>query len=140
MSEIKDLKKSLPDMTHAFSIEEEGMLTRQMFRGDFKSKIPDAKTRAMIAKHKVMLNGGFEKDLDLGTKLLHQMVSYLRYTLTEFPKWWKDADLGYALYDVNVIEKVYDEVLAFEKTWYESIWGPEVPEEETKADEQTTAG
>jgi hypothetical protein len=128
MNDISNLKKSLPEMEHSFTIQVEGMLTRLPFDGNFTCKIPNAKTQAAIGKHKAMLNGGFSSELDLGTRNLHHMISYLRYTLTDMPKWWKDADLGYDLYDVNVIEEIYSKVLQFEKAWYESVWGK--PEEE----------
>ncbi len=127
MSEIASLKKSLPEMNHNFSINEEGLLTKKQFEGNFACKIPNIKIQAQIAKHKAMLNSGFEEGLDIGTRNLHHMISYLRYTLTETPKWWKDADLGYDLYDINVIESVYAKVLEFEKSWYESVWGKEEP-------------
>lgn len=90
----------------------------------------------MIAKHKTLLNGGFDEHLDIGTKNLHHMISYLRYTLTDIPKWWKDNDMGYELYDINVIEAVYAKVLEFEKAWFEEIWGPaEEKVEEPEANE-----
>lgn len=129
MINIKDLNKSLPEMNHSFSISEEGTLTKTKYDGNFTCKIPDAKTRAGIAKHKAMLNGGFEDGLDLGTKNLHHMISYLRYSLTEMPPWWRDSDMGYALYDINIIELIYSKVLEFEKKWLVEVWGAEALEE-----------
>lgn len=125
MSNLADLKKSLPEMENSFSIKEEGVITKNLYEGNFTCKITNCKSQAQIAKHKAMLNGGLEAGLDFGTKHLHNMISYLRYTLTEYPKWWKDADLGYELFDINIIELVYSKVLEFEKSWMESIWGPE---------------
>lgn len=124
MSNIANLKKALPSTEHSFSISVEGNLTRNQYDGNFACKIPNIKTQAAIAKHKAMLNGGFEEGLDIGTRNMHHMISYLRYTLTEMPKWWKDEDLGYNLFDINVIETVYAKVLEFEKAWYEEVWGP----------------
>lgn len=136
MSNLNNLKKTLPEMEHSFSIDLEGSLTKQSWQGNFTCKIPNAKIQAMIAKHKTLLNGGFDEHLDIGTKNLHHMISYLRYTLTDIPKWWKDADMGYELYDINVIEAVYAKVLEFEKAWFEEIWGPgEEKAEESEANE-----
>lgn len=135
MNNLNNLKKTLPTMEHSFSINVEGLLTRQSWEGNFSCKIPNAKIQAQIAKHKVMLNGGFEQNLDIGTKNLHHMISYLRYTLVDVPKWWKDHDMGYELYDVNVIEDVYAKVLEFEKEWYESVWGPSEEPKEESSDE-----
>jgi len=132
MSNLADLKKSLPDLDHSFSINVEGILTKKPYSGNFSCKIPNIKTQAQIAKHRAMLNGGFEEGLDVATRNMHHMVSYLRYTLTEFPKWWEEADLGYDLFDPNVVEEVYYTVLDFEKKWYESIWGTEESQDESK--------
>lgn len=131
MSNIANLKKALPSTEHSFSISVEGNLTKAMFEGNFTCRIPNIKTQAAIAKHKAMLNGGYEEGLDLGTRNMHHMISYLRYTLSDMPKWWKDEDLGYNLFDINVIESVYNKVLTFEKAWYEEIWGPASEQKET---------
>lgn len=125
MNNISDLKKSLPQIEGSFSIDMEGGLTKERFQGNFVCKIPNIKAQTAIAKHRAMLNGGFEEGLDIGTRNLHHMISYLRYTLTEYPKWWKESDLGYDLYDVSIIEEIYAKVLEFEKNWYVEVWGPE---------------
>jgi hypothetical protein len=132
MNDVKDLKKSLPAMENSFSLAAaEGIITKKTYDGNFTCKIPNIKTQSLIEKHKAMLNGGLEPSLDFATKHMHNMLAYLRYTLTEYPKWWKDADMGYELYDSNIVEEVYTKVLKFEKEWLESIWGPE----EVKPDE-----
>ena len=129
MSKFEDLLKDLPDTEHDFVISNlVGNLTKRSYSGSFRCKITNVKTRAAIAKHRAMLNSGLDSGLDVGTTNLHHMISYLRYSLLEMPKWWKDADCGYELYDVNVIEAVYDNVLEFEKKWLESVWGPEKAE------------
>ena len=142
--DIKKLAKELPPMEHEFELEEEGNITGATYSGKFRCKIPNVKTQALIAKHKAMLDGGFE--LDLKTHNLHYMISYLRYTLVEpnpkkgieagYPEWWAQADLGYDLYDVNIIEKVYKTVLDFEKDWLEKVWGPEKEEEKEESKEE----
>jgi len=135
MNDVKDLKKSLPATESSFIIDLEGMVTGKQYQGEFACKIPNIKDQAAIAKHRAMLNGGFDAGLDIGTKNMHHMISYLRYTLTLFPKWWKEADLGYALFDPNIVEEVYAKVLDFEKTWLESVWGPEEKEPDEPAKE-----
>lgn len=133
MSNIKSLAKKLPDMSHDFDIELEGQITKIPYEGAFQCKIPNVKDQSAIAKHKAYLNGGFDETLDVGTRNLHHMISYLRYTLTSFPDWWKNSDLGYELYDANIVETVYGKVLEFEQDWMEKVWG--TPEEE-EAQEQ----
>lgn len=134
MTQTNTLNKAVPDTEFVFEYSGEGNFTKQTFSGQFKSKIPNMKTQAAIAKHKAMLNGGFEDGLDIGTRNLHHMISYLRYSLVEFPDWWKNSDMGYALYDVSIVEGVYAKVLEFEKGWYESIWGKQ--DEETSDDKK----
>lgn len=55
------------------------------------------------------------------------MISYLRYTLNvkECPRWWKESDLGYEMYDENVVEAIYDKVLEHEVQWMRAVWGDE---------------
>lgn len=90
------------------------------------------KDQAMIAKHKAMLNGEFPVYLDAGILKLHEMIAYLRYTLTEVPLFWKNSDLGYELRDFNIIEAIYDEVMAFEDEWLKKVWGQQDESEPTK--------
>jgi hypothetical protein len=142
MNDVKDLKKSLPAMENSFSITAlEGMITGKKYEGNFTCKIPNLKTQALIEKHKAMLNGGLQASLDPLTLRLHHRLAYLRYTLTEFPKWWKDADMGYELYDGNIVEELYDRVMKFEADWMEAVWGPEekAPEEKTPDESNPSA-
>jgi hypothetical protein len=126
MLEVKDLKKSLPPMENSFSLVAfEGGITKKIYEGNFSCKIPNVKLQALIEKHKAVLNGGLEASLDGGTRHVHHMLAYLRYTLVQTPKWWSETDMGYELYDLNVIQEIYDKVLQFEKEWLENIWGPE---------------
>lgn len=146
MVNIKDLAKELPSMEHEFEVDVQGAVTGIQYKGTFRCKIPNVRTQAMIAKHKAFLNGGFDRDLDLGTLNLHHMISYLRYTLIQpdkkketpagYPDWWHDADLGYELFDINVIEAVYQKVLDFEQEWTEKVWGPQGEEEEEPKKEE----
>ena len=129
MNNIKDLEKKLPSTTKRFSIDLEGSLTKIKYEGEFECKIPTARNQAEISKYKAFLNGSSVDGLDVGTINFHHMISHLRYTLAESPDWWKEKEGGYDLYDINVVEKVYDNVLEFEKSWIIEIWGDE---EETK--------
>lgn len=141
MIDVKKLAKELPPMEHEFEIEEVGNITGLTFSGKFRCKIPNLKDQSLIAKHKAMLDGGF--DLDLQTHNFHHMIAYLRYTLIEpnekrkieagYPEWWSKNDLGYDLYDVNVVEKVYKNVLDFEKSWLSQVWGSEKEEDAEEA-------
>lgn len=137
MNNIKDLPKELPSMIHSFKIEVEGNVTKKAYAGEFTCRITNNRDRSMISKHKAYLNGGFE--LDFATDNFHHKIAYLRYTLLGpdikkdmakgYPNWWRDSDLGFDLYDANVVEKIYDKVLDFENEWLKEVWGdPEVDE------------
>ena len=117
--------KVMPESSSSFSVEVEGDWSKQTFSGSFSCKIPRLKEQSQIDKHRVLLNGGLESQLAAQTVDLHYMISYLRFTLTEFPQWWKDSDLGYELLDLNVVKAVYDQVMAFEKSWLIEVWGEE---------------
>lgn len=124
-----EMKKEMPDKEHAFDIDVQGDTSGEFFRGEFTCKIMNRKERAMSDKHFAMLNGGLEDQLSLVTVNLHQMIAYLRYSLIDYPNFWKKSDLGYELFDINVIREVYDKVLAFEESWFRDIWGDEVLED-----------
>lgn len=123
--------KDIPDTTCDFQIEIVGGFTKKRFVGNFTSEIPRIKEQCMIEKHEAMLNGEMATFLTPGVRKMHKMVAYLRYCLTEYPKWWREADLGYELRDLNVIEEVYNKVLEFEEKWMKSVWGddPDGPTE-----------
>ncbi len=137
MSKTK-LPETLPDTTHVFEIDIVGRVTKKTYRGEFQCKIATIKDQAMIAKHEAMMNGEYPIYLDAGVKKIHKQIAYLRYTITDSPIFWKNADLGYDLRDDNVIEEVYNQVIAFENEWLAKIWveqeedGNEEGSEETK--------
>lgn len=120
---MKDLKEDVPDTSHEFVIDLVGSITKKRFLGEFRCKIPTLKDQAMIDKHRAVLNGEYPVYMDAGILKLHKMISYLRYTIVEAPIFWKNADMGYELRDFNIIEGVYDEVMAFEDQWLKTIWG-----------------
>lgn len=122
MNENKGLK-DVPETVHSFQLDVSGSITNRRYVGDFSCRIPTIKDQCLIAKHKAFLNGDMAEFLDAGTQNVHEMISYLRYTLTEYPKFWKESDLGYELRDPNVITSLYEKVLEFEAKWMGEIWG-----------------
>lgn len=117
------MTQDIPDTNHVFQLDLIGSVTKRRFLGDFSCKIPTIKDQALIAKHEAMLNGEFPVYLNQGVLKVHKWISYLKYTLTDYPSFWRDSELGYSLRDANVIEAIYDEVLSFEDAWYKKIWG-----------------
>lgn len=128
MNDNKDLVKPLPtdvpDLESQFQIDIVGKLTKKRFVGDFTCRIPRIKEQCLIDKHEAFLNGSMTNFLSAGTKKMHHMIAYLRFALvSDYPRWWRDTDLGYELQDVNVINEIYDKVLEFENKWVKELWG-----------------
>ena len=122
---MKDLPEQLPATDGVFQIDVVGAVTKQRFLGEFGCKIPTIKDQAQIAKYEAYLNGEYPVYLNQGVLKVHKQVAYLKYTLTDKPKFWRESEDGYNLRDPNVLEAVYAEVLAFEEKWYRAIWGEE---------------
>lgn len=130
MNKVKHLPKTIPSRDHEFSIDVQGSLTNENYKGDFKSKIPRLREQALIAKEKALMNAGFDATLDKQIKNLHHMVAYLKHSITDAPAWFYETDFGYDLYDTNVVEEIYHAVLEKEESWLESVWGKEENESE----------
>lgn len=124
MSKNKDLTE-LPSMEFEFFFEGTGKITKKDYKGEFSYTMPNTKVQCLVDKHFAFLNGDLARFLDNGTVKIHRKVAYLRYTLTDFPKFWKESDLGYELMDHNIIDEVHDLVVAFENEWMEKVWGEE---------------
>lgn len=126
MNENKDLAglpKDIPHTQSGFQLDILGNLTQKRYLGDFTCKIPTVKEQCLIDKHQVLLNGEMPHNLKPATLKIHEMIAYLRYTLIDYPKFWKDSDLGYELRDPNVVQAIYDKVIDFENKWLKEIWG-----------------
>lgn len=116
-------------------IDVTGEVTKKRYVGEFTCRIPRKKEQCLIDKHRAFLNGGMADQLEPGTLKFHHMVAYLRYTIDDkvCPKWWKDSDLGYEMFDVAVIEEVYNKVLEFEVEWLKQVWGEEAVNQKLQA-------
>jgi len=136
MSNLDSLPKSVPDPIVEFSIDVEGNVSKHKYSGNFKFKVPNLRARAMAEKEKTRLNEGLGKSIEcpdckkvIGNTLdetvldFHAMYSYLRYSLVEYPEWWKNSNYGYELYDSNVLTELYLKAVKTEADWLKEIWG-----------------
>lgn len=123
LMETKDLPKRVPEAVYEFEVDVEGSQSRAQFQGKFKYRIPNLKARAQAAVMEAKLNSGVAEQLDASVKMLHNMISYLKYTLEAAPKWWVDSDSGYELHDFNVILTIYQDAQKFEEEWLKSLYG-----------------
>jgi len=126
----------LPTMEYSFHVSLKGSNTGEMYEGDFVYKRPNYAQKVESARLTAKLNGDLET-LDPAIKFMNAVLGHLRYTLTEFPKWWENNKFGLELYDDNVIVGIFELTNEFEEKWHESVWGkePEKPEEGTVKDE-----
>lgn len=120
-----NLPKGLPSMETEFNLEVVGVMTKNVYSGIFKYHLPNISKSSQIAVMEARLNSGVADSLDPGTKLLHYMLAYLKYTLDDkaLPKWWLDSNFGLNLYDANVVTELYQKCFHFEKEWNTKVHG-----------------
>ena len=106
----------LPGMESKFSIQVMGEESRQNWVGDFLYRRPNLRERAAIDSLHKRLNGDLTT-LDPDTSALNEALSVLRFTLKDFPTWWRDSDFGGSLYDANVVLEIYGKCMEFEASW-----------------------
>jgi hypothetical protein len=115
-------KYVLPHMEYKFSITIVGEESRIRWVGDFLYRRPTLRERSAIdALHK-RLNGDLTT-LQEDVAALNEALAFLRFTLKDYPNWWKDSDMGGALYDANVIIEIYNRCMAFEAEWRKKTMG-----------------
>jgi hypothetical protein len=120
--------KGFPQFEHTFDFNVQGSETKQNFMGSFTYVRPDIGTSSEIEKYKTRLDGDLA-NIDKGMSFLHKMLSHLRYTFTDSPKWWEESNFGLKLYDVNIVSELYKIVMKFEDTFMETL--PEEVEKHT---------
>lgn len=123
MSDSTKLPTQLPPLEQEFSIDVVGTLTNTQYQGDFKCKILNARERGRAGVRLGALNLGLAAFVEKDADNYHFMISWLEQALISAPEWWMKADKGQELYDVNVIEEIYNAVEKFEDEWYFKVWG-----------------
>jgi hypothetical protein len=105
--------------------------------GEFLYRRANLKERAGIKVLEAQLNGDLTT-VDLETRAYNEAIAHLRFTLHEFPDWWKDSDYGGKLYDTNIILELYKATLQFEAEWREKVSGGNAEAVEEKNDKKST--
>lgn len=109
-------------MEYRFNIQVEGEESGLNWVGDFVYSRPTIGVRSKINVLTTSLNGDLAT-LDPQIQDINYALAHLRFTLKDFPDWWRDSDFGMALYDQNVILEIYEKVVEFEKNWKIKIHG-----------------
>lgn len=138
MNKNNNLLKELPPDEAVIQVDVVGRVTKRRFLGEFKVRIPTMEDQSSMARHEADLNGDNGPFIPEGIQKINKMISYLKYTVVDAPIFWKDANMGHKLRDPNVVEEVYNKVLAFEDEWLKEIWGEsdEDGSEETSGSEK----
>ena len=115
-------KYALPDMEYEFDIAIVGEESGMNWTGRFKYKRPTLTERSLIHVMRARLNGDL-LTVDQDVQAYNEAVAHLRWTLKEYPEWWRDSDFGGALYGGNVVIEIFNKCIAFEAKWREKVHG-----------------
>lgn len=129
----------LPNMDHRFQIQAVGAESGINWVGDFLYRRPNLQERGMIEVMRTRLNGDLVT-LDPDIASFHEAIAHLRFTLKEYPDWWKDSNFGAALHDANVVIEVYNKCIDFEANWKKKIHGTNPSAVEAGNDLQESSG
>ena len=121
MVKTSELKR-LPNMEYRFNLQSKGDDSGINWVGDFVYKRPSIGSRSQIEVLHTRMNGDLAT-LDPSVQDINYSLAHLRYTLIEYPEWWRDSDWGVNLYDINIIMEIYSECLKFEREWKEKFHG-----------------
>lgn len=115
-------KYKMPEMTHRFKIQVQGSESGVNWAGEFLYRRPSLGARSRIDVMRARLSGDMES-IDPEVAIFNEAISHLRFTLEEFPDWWKETGFGIDLYDGNVVSEVYNKCMSFERNWKNKVHG-----------------
>ena len=122
-------KFNLPKFEHKFKIMINGDETDLIYEGDFLYRRPNLGEKSSIDALRARMNGDLITiSEDVG--FYNEMVSWLRFTLKEFPDWWKESQYGANIWDANVIKEVFRNCMEFEAKWAKKTQSDDVTKEE----------
>ena len=113
--------KTLPSDEKTFTVKIVGEKTGRVYEGSFTFKLPDLMTETKIDKLNARLSEGLDLSVDIA--LLHDILSYLTYTLVDAPAWWSEELVDLKTRDFNVYTELRKLCIEFEKSWNDEVWG-----------------
>ena len=113
----------LPSMEYRFEINIQGEESKVNYMGSFLYKRPSIGQKTLIEQMKSRLNGGLPNGINEDIALNNEAMAYLRFTLVEYPDFWKDSQFGFSLMDENVLLEIYNKVVLFEAEWRKKVYG-----------------
>lgn len=115
-------KYTFPSMEYAFDIQIKGEESQIVWAGKFMFRRPTLRERAAIAALEARLNMDLTT-IDPDARALNEALATLRFTLKDYPDWWKDTSYGDDLYDANVVIEIYNKCMEFEANWRKKVLG-----------------
>ena len=110
----------LPPMEFTFDLNKKGSDTQKVYTGSFTYRRLSIGNQGKAGVLKAQLNGDLAnvgQDVDQ----LHEMISWLRFGIVDYPEWWRESNFGIDLYDGNIVKEIYSLVSDFEKKWIEKV-------------------
>lgn len=107
-------------MEFTFELNKKGSSSGKLYEGSFTYKRLTIGSQGRAGVLKAKLNGDLTA-IDPEIDRLHEMLSWLRYGLIDYPDWWRECSFGENLYDLNILEELYLRVVDFEKEWTKKI-------------------
>ena len=124
----------LPKNEKQFTVEVEGDMTKQIYRGDFVCIcVPTLKQKADMSIMEARLNADLAT-LDAGARSLHAMIAQTSVRLISSPDWWLASDGGRHLLDLSVMIEVFSKCIQAQNDWLKGVWKKE-EKIEVKVDE-----
>jgi hypothetical protein len=110
----------MPNMEYRFDITVTGEETGINWVGSFLYRRPSLSERSLIEAMRARLSGDL-RSIDPQIDDFNIMISHLRWTLKEYPEWWKASDFGGNMWDRNVIEHIYKKCADFEEKFRKKL-------------------
>ena len=111
---------NLPPMEFTFNLNVKGTTTRKVYEGSFTYRRLSIGSQGKADVLRTRLNGDLA-NVDFQIDKLHEMISWLKFGLIEYPDWWRESSFGENLYDVSIVKEIYDNITDFEKKWTKQV-------------------
>lgn len=110
----------LPSMEHTFELNKKGSFTGKIYQGNFTYRRLSIGSQGKSEVLRVRLNGDLTS-IDPEIDRLHEMLSWLRYGLVDYPDWWRESKFGEDLHDIDIVKEIYIQITDFEKEWVKKV-------------------
>ena len=103
-----------PSNTFSFKIDEIGEFTENKYSGTFVYKRPTIGQKREILREETILNSEYEDSPNSEIFAINAAIAFLKVTLIEYPKWFKDLNFGLDMEDENILDCIANKIDDFE--------------------------